>query len=138
MEFTRFGLDVAVDQAKFMASMLRFDDLKRRVETHFLRERADLKVESSRIVIEAIVHGEISRGDAQRVSGLKERTARDALGKLLHHGYLGSDSPKGALRAAFPTHALGSFFPNLYPTGSLDTELSSNAAGSTRGASCAR
>ena len=45
---------------------------------------------------------------------LKERTARDALGKLLHHGYLGSDSPKGVLRAAFPTHALGSFFPNLY------------------------
>ena len=129
-EFTRFGLDVAVDQAKFMASMLRFDDLKRRVETHFLRERADLRLESSRIVIEAILHGEISRGDAQRVSGLKERTARDALGKLLHHGYLGSDSPKGVLRAAFPTHALGSFFPNLYPAGSLDAELSSHAAGS--------
>ena len=49
-----------MDQAKFMASMLRFDNLKRRVETHFLRERADLRLESSRIVIEAIFHGEIS------------------------------------------------------------------------------
>ena len=122
VEFTRFGLEVAVDQAKFMASMLRFDELKRRVETHFLRERADLKLESSHIVIAAIAHGEISRGDAQRVSGLKERSARDALGKLLKHGYLRTESPKGALRAAFPTHALGSFFPNLYPAGSLDLE----------------
>jgi Fic family protein len=122
LEFTRFGLEVAVDQARFMTSMLRFDELKRRVEAHFVRERADLKIESSHMIIEAIVHGEISRGDALRVSGLKERTARDVLGKLLQQGYLRSDSPKGALRAAFPAHALGTIFPNLYPAGSLDLE----------------
>jgi Fic family protein len=120
MAFTKFGLGVAVDQAKFMTSMLQFDGLKQRVEAHFVRERADLRPASARMVIEAVIHGEIARKDAQRVSGLKERTARDTLGQLLRDGYLQSDSPKGLLRAAFPTHALGSFFPNLYPKGSLD------------------
>ena len=75
------------------------------------------------MVMEAVIHGEIARKDAQRVSGLKERTARDTMGQLLRDGYLQSDSPKGLLRAAFPTRALGSFFPNLYPAGSLDTAV---------------
>jgi hypothetical protein len=60
------------------------------------------------------------RGEAPRLTGLNERTARDVLGRLVDEGFLLSDSPKGKVRVGFPVHALGSLLPNLYPAGDVD------------------
>jgi len=64
---------------------------------------------------EAIVRGEVARGDMYRVSGLAERTGRVVLGQLLEEGLLVSDMPKGVVRIAFPTFVAGYLFPDLYP-----------------------
>jgi hypothetical protein len=64
---------------------------------------------------EALLRGEVTRGDMTRVSGMAERTGRMLLGQLLGEGLLVSDTPKGLVRLAFPTFVAGYFFPDLYP-----------------------
>ncbi len=64
---------------------------------------------------EALLRGEVRRGNLIRVSGMAERTGRILLGQLLSEGLLRSDTPKGVVRMDLPTHVAGSLFPDLYP-----------------------
>lgn len=79
-----------------------------------------LRVMASGGLRHAFGMGEFERGEAGRITGLPERTARNVLGELVAQGLLVSDSPKGKVRAGFPVHALGSLLPNLYPAGDVD------------------
>lgn len=119
-EFVSYGIKTAIDQATFMARMFSLDQIEDRVKSYIHRVRFDLKPESSHLILHAFVMGGFDRGEAPRLTGLAERTARDVLGKLLDEGFLRSDSPKGKVRIGFPMHALGSLFPNLYPAGDMD------------------
>ena len=58
---------------------------------------------------------EIARGEAQAITGLGERTARDLLGDLLRDGVLGSRSEKGPVSLRFPATAVDALFPRLFP-----------------------
>lgn len=100
--------------------MFSLENMKDRIFGYFDRNRYDLKPESKFAIFDAFTSGEIERGEAQRVTGLSQRTARDVIGKLIEEGFLKSDSPKGKLRIGFPVHALGSFLPNLFPAGDMD------------------
>lgn len=62
-----------------------------------------------------MLRGEIERGEAARITGLSERSARYILSQLLEERLLESDSPKGRVRMGFPAHAIGYLFPKLYP-----------------------
>jgi hypothetical protein len=73
-----------------------------------------LRLEAKYILTELIYRGVLSRGDAVRISGLKERTARDMIGQMIGEGLLSSDSPKGKLRIAFPDAVRDSYFPRLF------------------------
>ena len=119
--FVRVGLEIAIDQAKFMAEMLQLENFKARVTNHFVRERPDVEPAAARIIVNAVALGEIKRGEAKDSTGFSPRKAQDLIRQLLDEGYLSSDSPKGALRAAFPIKAMGAFFPNLFPSGSVET-----------------
>jgi hypothetical protein len=72
--------------------------------------------EAAYMLQEALLRGEVARGNMIRVSGMAERTGRMVLGQLLNEGLLVSDSPKGLVRLAFPTFVAGYLFPDLYPT----------------------
>lgn len=119
-EFCTYALQTAIDQAKYMGSMFALENFKARAEGYFRRVRFDLKPESVYLYLHAFGMGEFERGEAPRITGLNERTARDVLSKLLDEGFLLSDSPKGKVRVSFPVHALGSLLPNLYPAGDVD------------------
>ena len=67
------------------------------------------------MLLKILHRGEIARGDAEVITGLKERTSRDLLSQLLAEGVLGSDSQKGAVSLRFPVKALDVLFPQLYP-----------------------
>ena len=54
-------------------------------------------------------------GEAARVSGLKERSARDLLAALVRDGILGSDTPKGPVSLRFSLDAIEILFPSLFP-----------------------
>jgi len=127
IEFCHFFLEVCLDQVDYMGNMLRLDGLVERMKSYTdLRERGSilgpsgrkepLRPEAARMLQEVLVFGTITRGDAIKASGLKERTGRILLGQLLGEGLLTSDSPKGGVKLGFPIHAAGWFFPDLYPS----------------------
>lgn len=118
--FCSYVLRTAIDQAEFMAGMIDLPALETRFRNYFEKARPDIKSESTRLIAAALAFGEFPRGEAERISGLSDRVARDLLGQLVDEGFLVSDSPKGPVRVAFPVKALGWTFPNLYPEGSLD------------------
>lgn len=119
-DFCAYAMQTGIDQARFMARMFELNTFKERVEAYFHRVRFDLKPESAYLYLQAFTMGEVERMAAGRITGLKERTARDVVSHLVAEGFLLSDTPKGRLRAGFPVHALGSLLPNLYPAGDVD------------------
>ncbi|MFZ5798111.1 MAG: Fic family protein [Thermodesulfobacteriota bacterium] len=124
--FCRFFLTTCLDQIAFMHGLLKLDSLLDRISGYVSMRGAklipgpkpdyqSLKPEAAFMLQEALLRGEIGRGDIIRVSGMAERTGRVLLGQLLDEGLLVSDTPKGAVRMSFPTHVAGHLFPDLYP-----------------------
>jgi Fic family protein len=124
--FCRFFLEVCLDQCTFMGDLLRLDTLLDRLEGYVqgralkvlpgpTPHAAPLKREAAYMLQEALLRGEMTRGDVLRVSGMAERTGRVLLGQLLQEGLLVSDSPKGLVRLGIPTRVAGVLFPDLYP-----------------------
>jgi len=112
-EFVNWFLRVCVDQANFMTQLFELNTLSTRL--HIFVERNGLKPEAARLLDEALVRGEIERGEAERITGLPERSARRVLNDLVQAGVLGSDTPKGRVSFRFPASALETLFPRLYP-----------------------
>lgn len=126
VKFCEFFLDVCLDQIDFMNGLLKLDALLDRIRGYVQLRGAKvapapkpghptLKPEAAYMLQEALLRGEVTRGDLIRVSGMAERTGRMLLGQLLDEGLLVSDMPKGPVRSAFPTHVAGYLFPDLYP-----------------------
>ncbi len=126
VKFCRFFLEVCLDQIDYMNGLLRLDVLLNRIRGYVqLRgakvapapkpDQPTLKPEAAYMLQEALLRGEVTRGDMIRVSGMAERTGRMVLGQLLDEGLLVSDMPKGPVRLAFPTFVAGYLFPDLYP-----------------------
>lgn len=115
--FCVFFLKTAIDQVKFMAGLLELDVLLGRLSSYVeLRAaRGELDVEAKHLLQEALMRGEVPRGEASRITGLGERTARHLLGQLIAENLLWSKTPKGPLRLGFPPSAVPYYFPRLYP-----------------------
>jgi hypothetical protein len=76
--------------------------------------RRDLKPEAFDLLEQILRRGELPCGDADRVTGLKERIARDLLANLVVDGILASDTPKGPVSLRFPLDAIEILFPSLF------------------------
>jgi len=123
--FCRFFLEVCLDQVEYMGNLLRLEELVDRIRRYVELRSSGLipgpagekvlRVESARMLQEILVKGKSARGAVIAASGLKERTGRSLMGKLIGEGLLVSDTPKGDVRLGFPIHAAGWFFPDLYP-----------------------
>lgn len=114
IEFVEWFLRVALDQLSFMSSLFDLNGLSARLEA-FVAEHRSLKRESLPLLKEALVRGEIERGEAARITGLPERTARRVLNDLQQLGLLASATPKSAVSLRFPAHSLEVLFPRLFP-----------------------
>jgi Fic family protein len=113
-DFALWFLRVCLDQVVFMTSLFELDTLARRLRNY--AERSDaLRPEAARLLEDALVRGEIERGDAARVTGLSERTARRLLNEVIASGLLASDTPKGPVSLRFPAGAMDALFPRLFP-----------------------
>lgn len=73
-----------------------------------------LKPEAFYILERLLLAGDMQRGEASRVTGLKERSAREVLGSLLERGLIGSVTPKGQVSLRFPVDAADRLFPRLF------------------------
>lgn len=113
-EFTLWFLKTCLDQVTFMSGLFDLDNLARRLRIYV--ERSDnLKPEAARLLEEALIRGRFERGEAERITGLPERSARRVLKSVIAEGLLASTSEKGPMSIRFPTESLGELFPKLYP-----------------------
>lgn len=113
-EFVSWFLRVCLDQVSFMSALFDLDTLMRRLRT--LVERNDsLKPEAARLLEEALLRGEIERGEIPRLTGLPERSARRVFNDVLELGLLDSGTPKGPVHLRFPAHTVDVLFPRLFP-----------------------
>jgi Fic family protein len=114
VEFTTWFLKVCQDQLRFMGGLFALDTLLGRLRLYV--ERRGWRQEAWLLLERALHQGEWPRGEAARISGLKERSARELLATLVADGILGSDTPKGPVSLRFPARAIEVLFPSLFPT----------------------
>ena len=110
--FVDWFLKISIDQIDFMSSLFELSQLKKRLEQYV--KIKELKPESIHILNAALSNGEIARGDAERLTGLKERSARTILSKLIEDGILGSNSPKSPVSLRFTVDSARILFPRLF------------------------
>jgi len=112
-DFTLWFLRICVDQVTFMSSLFDLGTLAKRLRSH--ANRSGLKPEAARLLDEALMRGEFERGEAARITGLPERTARRVFNDVISLGLLASETPKGPVSLRFPVDALDVLFPKLFP-----------------------
>lgn len=111
-EFVRWFLAVCIDQAKFMTSLFEFDQLANRLKIY--TEKQGLRPEAFFILHRILLQGEMPRGEAERVTGLKERSARMVLADLVKDGIVNSQTPKGPISLRFTSQSIDLLFPKLF------------------------
>lgn len=114
IDFTAWFLRVSIDQVTFMATLFDLETLDNRLKRYVERSES-LKPEAAYLLQEALMRGRFERGEAGRITGLPERTARRVLNDLIAEGLLGSATPKTPVSLRFPSHTLEALFPRLYP-----------------------
>lgn len=118
VSFARYFLETCLDQVTFMAELLDLRTVRDRLRAYVIfLSQSDRQIRSE--VEPALYHvflaGAVSRGEFKQMTGLRPRTADNALAALLRRGLLESDSPKGPVRIGLPLEALAFYFPRLYP-----------------------
>ena len=111
-EYVNWFLRVSCDQVKFMSALFDVGNLSNRLDRYV--ELKELAPESKYILSAVLTGGQISRGDAARLTGLKERRARDVLSALVRDGIVGSDKPKSPVSLKFSIDSSRVLFPRLF------------------------
>jgi Fic family protein len=115
--FTRFFLEICLDQVKFMEGLVQPDHLRTRILLWAEEEaRLDKLPAKAGAVIEAVLYrGELPRGDVASILGLTSRHARRIVSALLDRGALSSKGPRDPLTLAFPAALASRWMPGLFP-----------------------
>jgi len=116
-DFTRFFLELCIDQVKFMEELIQPDRLRTRIILWTEEEiRLGHLPPKSGSVLEAVLYrGELPRGDAPSIVGTGDRQARRIVSSLVDKGVLTSESPRAPLRLAFPATLASRWMPGLFP-----------------------
>jgi Fic family protein len=125
IEFCEYFLRVAEDQIDFMSELFDLDGMQERIHAYVrVALSGKIKPEAEYLLREAFVRGSFERGEALRITGLSERSARGVLASLIDLGLLGSETPKGAVSLRFPDHSLHFLLPGVFPSPKRPLELS--------------
>lgn len=96
-----------------MSNSFDLENLEQRL-MQYTRESLHLPEYATAIPVEILRRGELPRGEAARVTGRPERTARGALKALLDAGVLVSETPKSAVRLRFGVASADALFLRLF------------------------
>jgi len=110
--FSEWFLRVCLDQIRFMEELFDIDGLSARIVRY--AQIKGWRPEASKLLVEVLHRGEITRGDAATITGLGERTARDLLAMLLRDGVLGSNTEKGPVGLRFAVASQDILLPRLF------------------------
>ena len=116
-EFTRFFLQISIDQVEFMEKLVQPDRLRDRVLQWAETETrvGSLPVKAASLLEALLYRGELRRGEVDTVLGVGERQARRIVSTLLDREVLVSDNPRAPLRLAFPAGLASTWMPGLFP-----------------------
>lgn len=119
VRFCQFFLETALDQVRYMQQLLDPSALQRRMALHIQEEEsADrLPRRSFTVLREALLSGELERGQVTALLDTSERTARRVISALVDRRLLVATSHRAPLRLGFPIDVVERWFPNLYPEG---------------------
>jgi hypothetical protein len=136
IDFCEFMLDKALDQVKYISSLLVLQGMRERIEK-YVQARNDgrvyqftplgsadspangivpLKIEAANVLYNAFVDSSISRERAiSSCQGMADRTARRLLQQLKEEGLLSETLSRSNLTWEIPEHAEPWNFPELAP-----------------------
>jgi Fic family protein len=115
--FTKFFLQVCIDQVEFMEGLMQPDALRARI---LLWAEEQIKLSklppSSGRVLEAVLYrGNLPRSGVASVVGASTRTATRIISALTEAGVLTSDTPYAPVRLVFPAALAERWMPGLFP-----------------------
>lgn len=115
--FTRFFLEVCLDQISFMEGLIQPERLRTRILLWAEEEvRLGALPAKAGSVLEALLYrGELPRGEAGTVLGITDRHARRIVAALMAKNVLVSESSRAPLRLAFPAALASRWMPGLFP-----------------------
>ncbi|MFN2427667.1 MAG: Fic family protein [Candidatus Binatia bacterium] len=112
-----YFLKTCLDQITFMESLVRPDELRRRMLVW-----AEEDVNAGRLpgksgaILEAILYrGELPKGDVENLLGASERTGRRVYTALIDRGVVTTQGTHAPLRLAFPATLAARWMPGLFP-----------------------
>lgn len=116
-EFTRFFLEVCIDQVSFMESLVQPERLRTRILLWVEEEirLGGLPPKSGNVLETVLYRGELPRNQVAAVVGTGERQARRIIAAIADKNVLVSDSPRAPLRLAFPAVLTSRWMPGLFP-----------------------
>lgn len=115
--FTKFFLEVCVDQVEFMEGLMQPDALRARI---LLWAEEQIKLSklppSSGRVLEAVLYrGNLPRRGVASIAGASTRTATRIVSALTEAGVLTSDTPYAPVRLVFAAALAERWMPGLFP-----------------------
>ena len=115
--FTRFFLETALDQVKFMEELVQPDRLRTRIQLWAEEEiRLNKLPPKAGNVLEAVLYrGELPRADVASLLGSTPRHARRIVSALLDRGVLASKGIREPLALACPVALASRWMPGLFP-----------------------
>jgi len=117
VDFTRFFLEVCIDQVNFMEELVQPDRLRMRILMWAEEETrlGKLPARAGNILEAVLYRGEIPRGDVADLLGITARHARRIVASLVDYGVLTSESPRAPLWLTFPAALAPRWMPGLFP-----------------------
>jgi Fic family protein len=115
--FTRFFLELCIDQVRFMEGLVQPGRLRTRVRIWAEEEirLGHLPLKSGSILEAVLYRDELPRGEIAAIVGTGERQARRIISALVDKGVLQSESARAPLRLAFPAALASRWLPGLFP-----------------------
>lgn len=121
-EFLDFMLDVALDQVRYMASVIRIDLIASRISNYveFSKRNMYPNIEplpkhSQQIFLALLIHGEIPRNSVKDIINVSKPTAIKIVKELEKREYISSIEPKSPIRIRFNSHFASEIIPELFP-----------------------
>lgn len=116
-EFAAFFLETAIDQVRFMETLMQPQSLRARVDDWCQREIKEGRqlTGADTVMREALTLGSLERGAVHALLGVSDRQARKVTAGLLAAGALTSRSQRAPLQLNFPATLAGAWMPGLFP-----------------------
>ncbi|MEM9272203.1 MAG: Fic family protein [Cyanobacteria bacterium P01_F01_bin.143] len=116
IEFCDFFLNICLDQIRFMSSLIEPNKILNRMEIYVEEQirMGNLLPNSSLLLKQLWLEGEIAKNLVPQIVGYKERQARNLQNKLIQSGLIVADSVRAPLRLNFPIAIAERYFPSLF------------------------